>query len=345
MAKQPMLDLVPFAGSRWEVAYLDFQAKVVAQLLQFHFPQPIAATVAAATVGRDQQTRCLRMASLSQFVPPASNGRDRELGGVAADADAHPGLVVTQVVDSVGDRLALAWVRKIMHIDLGRLSFGPPGSARILLISHGFLLLRVDRDRWLTVTVLCSHPTIDVAKLLVAIGVVGPFTHFPVSLQAIAGMLEQARHRGAGHQVTLSRQLLCQASCALARPAQRSLRVASGGWLDQPLQRSLQPWLHAFRWLTPATRSALPRARRGVGTLQLLDAALDRAPRDTRSHADNGNSSSAQRNRFDRSPTPAREFGQLTRKTPILVSNPFDNALIRHVQRCASERVPESMSI
>src|SRR5437870_503664 len=105
---QLMLDLVPFAGSRWEVAYLDFQAKVVAQLLQFHFPQPIAATVAAATVGRDQQTRCLRMASLSQFVPPASNGRDRELGGVAADADAHPGFVATQVVDSVGDRLALA---------------------------------------------------------------------------------------------------------------------------------------------------------------------------------------------------------------------------------------------
>jgi hypothetical protein len=54
MELKPMFDLVPFTGSRWKVANPQGEFQLVRQVLQGHLPQTRAATVAAATVGRDQ---------------------------------------------------------------------------------------------------------------------------------------------------------------------------------------------------------------------------------------------------------------------------------------------------
>src|SRR5256885_16900947 len=47
MAEHAMLDLVPLAGSRWEMAHVDGNPQTARQLLQRPFPQTAAAAVAA----------------------------------------------------------------------------------------------------------------------------------------------------------------------------------------------------------------------------------------------------------------------------------------------------------
>ena len=55
-----MFDLVPLAGTRWQVTDSDLQTDFIGQFLEFDFPQPQARTIAAAAIGRDQQLRALR---------------------------------------------------------------------------------------------------------------------------------------------------------------------------------------------------------------------------------------------------------------------------------------------
>ena len=59
-----MLDLVPFAGARREMADGDGQTRFVGQLLQFQLPEPQPRAVAAAAVGRDEQVAALWDTSL-----------------------------------------------------------------------------------------------------------------------------------------------------------------------------------------------------------------------------------------------------------------------------------------
>ena len=51
----PMLDLVPFAGPRREMADRELQSEVIGQALQRHLPEPRPVTVAPTSIGRDQQ--------------------------------------------------------------------------------------------------------------------------------------------------------------------------------------------------------------------------------------------------------------------------------------------------
>src|SRR5690606_31293192 len=53
VAKQTVLDFIPFACSRWVMANFDRHARFVGKLLQFVLPKPIAMPVAASTVGSD----------------------------------------------------------------------------------------------------------------------------------------------------------------------------------------------------------------------------------------------------------------------------------------------------
>ena len=53
--KEPMLDRVPLARSRREVAGRDGQARAIGQLLQLPLPEPEPSPVAASGIGRDEQ--------------------------------------------------------------------------------------------------------------------------------------------------------------------------------------------------------------------------------------------------------------------------------------------------
>src|SRR6516165_10608433 len=56
MAEDTMFDLVPFAGSRREMTNLDDHPRLVGESLKFELPQAVAGTVAAATIGRNEQS-------------------------------------------------------------------------------------------------------------------------------------------------------------------------------------------------------------------------------------------------------------------------------------------------
>src|ERR1700684_4413324 len=68
VAKESVLDLVPFARSRRIVTNFYNQPRLVGKTLQLQFPQPIARAVAAAAVGRDHQSFGLLVAFSPQLM-------------------------------------------------------------------------------------------------------------------------------------------------------------------------------------------------------------------------------------------------------------------------------------
>src|SRR6202035_2981345 len=112
---------------------------------------------AAPTVGGDQQALGGRVTATAQTFPPSPNRLDGELGRIAAHADTHPCFVVGQIIDSVGNSLSFPRIRKVVDIDFTRLALGSPFRPRILHLSQGFLLLGIDRDRWLPLSLLRLH--------------------------------------------------------------------------------------------------------------------------------------------------------------------------------------------
>ena len=68
-----MLDLIPLAGARWEVANRDAQPDLVGQSLQLHLPEAATAPVGATAVGRDQQLLRLRVDPAAHPVPPSTD--------------------------------------------------------------------------------------------------------------------------------------------------------------------------------------------------------------------------------------------------------------------------------
>src|SRR5207302_10629635 len=69
--EQAVLNLVPLAGARRQVVDDDVDAKLVGQLLQLALPQAQARSIAAATLGGDQEARP-RVISGSADLSPAS---------------------------------------------------------------------------------------------------------------------------------------------------------------------------------------------------------------------------------------------------------------------------------
>jgi hypothetical protein len=124
--------------------YLD--PKFVGQHLQFALPQAPARAVAAATVGIDQHLLRIRITRGADFVPPASNARDRELARVGTDADIDESGIGGTVVDSIRHGLAEFRNGEVMHPDRLRLPLWPQLTAAVLEVSDKLLFLRVDRD-------------------------------------------------------------------------------------------------------------------------------------------------------------------------------------------------------
>ena len=110
--EQPMLDLVPFAGARRQVAHGNRQAEFIGQFLQFQFPQPQARAIAAAAIGRDQQLPGVGVEGLAHQAPPATNALDRKGRRVVIDPDIDPAHIVRDIVDAIGSRLAQLRVTK-----------------------------------------------------------------------------------------------------------------------------------------------------------------------------------------------------------------------------------------
>src|SRR5260370_7854005 len=71
--KEPMLDLVPFAGGRRQVAHGDGEAGLIHQMLHLLLPQPIARPIGATPITPDQQFPPSAIQFAAHALPPASH--------------------------------------------------------------------------------------------------------------------------------------------------------------------------------------------------------------------------------------------------------------------------------
>ena len=175
VAEHAVLNLVPLARARGQMADTDVQTARIGETLQFPLPQPRAGAVTAAAVGGDQQLLGLRMTRCPHLEPPGSDRRHREGRRVMVHADAHPADVGVQVIDPIRDGLAQCGVDEIVDADLGRLALGVPLPPSVFEVADQLLFLRVDRDDRLAPLLKVAHTGGDVLKLGVAIRVLGAF--------------------------------------------------------------------------------------------------------------------------------------------------------------------------
>ena len=71
LGELPVFDLVPFAGSRWEVADGDRQAGLGGEAGEFNLPSPDPVAVGAATVHAGPMVDVMRLSSIPQGGGPA----------------------------------------------------------------------------------------------------------------------------------------------------------------------------------------------------------------------------------------------------------------------------------
>ena len=109
----------------------------------------------------------------------------------------------------------------------------PPFLPRVLEIPDQFPLFRVHGHDGLPSPLESTHLPVDVLELGVAIRMRRPFAGLAVGLQAVIQVVEQGGHCPVADAVALAFQFLGQVAGTLARPAERGLRIAAGGRLDE----------------------------------------------------------------------------------------------------------------
>ena len=98
-----MLDFAPLARAGREMANMIWHLQLDRQFLKSDFPQATTAAIATTTVGRDQQLPCIAISPGVHLFPPACDGLGGKARGVVVDAHTHPALVLTDVVDTIGN--------------------------------------------------------------------------------------------------------------------------------------------------------------------------------------------------------------------------------------------------
>ena len=85
------------------------------------------------------------------------------------DANTDPAFITTQIVDAIGDRLALSGDDEIVHLDALGLALRSPLTPGILEITDQLFLLRIDRDDRLPLRLMVAHLVIEIVELGVPI--------------------------------------------------------------------------------------------------------------------------------------------------------------------------------
>ena len=235
MAEHPMLDLVPLAGPRREMAHRDVQPGLVGQSLQGHLPQPHPRSVAATTIGSHQQLRGRWVPRTPHLFPPTPQRFHGKLGSVMVGADTHPTHVRGRVVHAIGIGLPQGLVHEVINPHRLGIALRTPFPPAVLEIPNEFLFLRVHRYDWLSAPLEILDPPVNKPELSVPIRMGGAFLGFLIALEAIPQAIQQRRHRLVADPITLGRQRVRQLASTTARPAQRAFRIAPRRRLDQCL--------------------------------------------------------------------------------------------------------------
>src|SRR3990172_10729687 len=123
--------------------------------------------------------------------------------------------------------------------EFGRLALSPL-TAWVLVIPDQLLLLRVHGDDRSAPGQRPADLIIDVLELRVAVGMIRAFLRLPVPLEAVVHRAKELCNLLMADRMVLAREFRRERPRALARPAQRGLRVAPRQWLHQGLQRPRQ---------------------------------------------------------------------------------------------------------
>jgi hypothetical protein len=195
--EEPVLDLVPLAGARRQMADGDGKFEFVGKLLKLDLPQTNPIAVAAPAIGRDHELGRIGMTFAPHGLPPAANRMDGKACRVVIGADAHPAQVVGDVVDTIGHCAGKLGIDEVVNIDQIRLALGTPLPTVVLEIAHQFLLFRINRDDGLVRGQEPLGVAVDVAELRVTIDVSATFFDFAVGLKTVAQPVQKlAHHRG-----------------------------------------------------------------------------------------------------------------------------------------------------
>jgi hypothetical protein len=117
-----MLDLVPFAGSRWVVTDRDRYPDLIRHLLQVEFLCAKSISVTAPSIRTDEQSSRRRIALSPVQFPPSPDAFHRQPGRVVGYAHIDHSPILPGVVDPIGKRLTLGQAGEIFGVHLPRLS-------------------------------------------------------------------------------------------------------------------------------------------------------------------------------------------------------------------------------
>jgi hypothetical protein len=314
--EEAVLDLVPLARTRRQVTHGDGEAQLVGEALQLELPEAQAVAIAAAAVRGDHERRGLRIDRRAHLLPPRADRLHRELAGVVADADTHPRLVLSKVVDAVGRRAPDLVVDEVVHQDFDRVALRSEFTPTVLVVSHQLALLGVHRDRGLLRLELSPERLVDVLELRVAIWMLCPFETLAIGLQAVAELLEQLRHDRRACLVPLFSQRDDKVPLAARGPQEGRLGVAARRRFDQRLEVRQQRGILLRRLLATTSGSTASGGihwpnRAALQHLDLADPVGDGARREPRCARDRDDTTVPVREGFARreeSPCPLRQI-------------------------------------
>jgi len=274
--KQPVLNLVPLAGSRREMRYAHLQGRFIGKALYAELPQTGSRPVAASAVGQDQKLLRLRVGLTSHSLPPAQNRIYGEIGSIVVGPNRYPALVLGNVIHPVRDYLAQFLILKIMDSYFFRLVLGLPFRAVVLEVSDQFLFLRINGDNRLTALLKSLGQIIDILKLGVSVRVRASFSRLRIGLQAVVKVMKQIRNLSIPNSMPLPVEFFGQFPGALAGPAQGRLRISTSQGFYEQLQVPFQRGIKGFQGLSSTARSshsaALFEQSHGGPVSQLIDA-------------------------------------------------------------------------
>lgn len=190
-----------------------------------------------------------------------------------------------------------------------------------------FLLLGVNRYRWLPRPLIDANTFGYMLKLCIPVWMLFAFDGHPVGLQTVSLYAKQRSNFRAADVESFTNQLLRQVSHALACPTQGHHRVSSCTRFNQHLQSLNQIRLFHLSATTTAPSPPLSRRTQRFWIIELSNARSDGAIRNSRGNSHRRYATPTQRSCLSSGPTSPPS---LVDNSEILLLNPLDYLRVWH---------------
>lgn len=107
MAEHTVLDFIPFTCTKWEVTDMNRHVQFFGKLVKLDFPEPYTTSIAAPTIGCDQQLSRFRIEPYPHSLPPPPNRCHCKFSRIMVDPNTYPSLIVSQIVHTEAGSLGV----------------------------------------------------------------------------------------------------------------------------------------------------------------------------------------------------------------------------------------------